>query len=85
MRSDQAPDLLWAAGLAPGVLPEVRRARAMRFPESFVKQNLENTPGLVGAGQVRPGAGPALGLWAGPRVLSEVHPARTVRFLENFM
>ena len=33
----------------------------MRFPENFMKQKLENAPGLVGAGQVRSGAGPRPG------------------------
>ncbi len=43
------------------MLPEVRTARTVRFPENFVKQKLENAPGLVGAGQVRSGAGPRPG------------------------
>ena len=48
-------------GAGPGVLPEVRGALTMRFPENFIKQKLENAPGLVGAGQVRSGAGPRPG------------------------
>ena len=43
------------------MLPEVRTARTVRFPENFIKQKLENAPGLVGAGQVRSGAGPRPG------------------------
>src|SRR5574343_1092752 len=45
-------------GAGPKVLPEVRGARTVRFPENFIKQKLENAHGLVGAGQVRSGAGP---------------------------
>ena len=43
------------------MLPEVGAARTVRFPENFLKQKLENAPGLVGAGQVRSGAGPRPG------------------------
>ena len=49
------------AGAGPEVLPEVRAARTVRFPENFRKQKLKNAPGLVGAGQVGSGAGPRPG------------------------
>ena len=45
-------------GAGPGVLLELRTAQTVRFWENFIKQKLENAPGLVGAGQVGSGAGP---------------------------
>ena len=39
----------------------------------------------MGAGQVRQGAGPPLGLGADPGALPEVRPARTVHFTSNFI
>src|SRR5574343_1393765 len=48
-------------GAGPEVLPKVRAARTVRFPENFRKQKLENAPGLVRAGRVRSSAGPRPG------------------------
>ena len=48
-------------GAGPGVVLEVRPARTVHFSENFIKQKLQGDPDLVGAGQVRSGAGPHLG------------------------
>ena len=67
------------------MLPEVRPARTVHFAVNFVRQKLEDTPGLGGPVGSKSVAGPPLGREAGPGVLPEVRPARTVCFPENFI
>ena len=66
------------------MLPEVRPALTVLLPENFLKQKLNDAPGLLGAGQVRPGTGPSLGRLALECFLRSAQPKPYVS-KENFI